>query len=170
MLYTEGMKTKTVWWLVGLIVAVLGFFAWLNTLEPAPAAARTTREVALLCTSDMATQFHIHPILKIILDGKDQIIPAGIGIRPNCMNSIHTHDASGMLHVESPEKRDFVLADFFAVWSKPFSQDQILDMKTDATHTIRVTVNGQEVTTYENTVLRDKDQIVISYEQKKITP
>lgn len=125
---------------------------------------RTNREIALICTSDMATQFHIHPHLEILIDGEQQSIPADIGVKPACMNALHTHDASGTLHVESPEKRDFTLADFFAVWGQTFSKDQVLQSAVDGTHHIRVTVNGTETDTYENTILRDKDQIVISYE------
>lgn len=124
----------------------------------------STREVALLCTTDMATQFHIHPVLKIVINGEEQIIPAEIGIQPTCMNSLHTHDATGTLHVEAPEKRDFTLGDFFAVWQKPFSQNELLDFKADATHKVSLTVNGAEVDTFENTILNDLDHIVISYE------
>ncbi len=114
----------------------------------------------------MATQFHIHPVLKIVVNGKEQVVPANIGIQPNCMNSLHTHDASGTIHVEAPEQRDFTLDDLFAVWKESFNKDQILEYKADATHQIHVSVNGAKLDTYENTVLRDKDQIIISYENK----
>lgn len=115
----------------------------------------------------MFTTFHIHPHLQIIINGQQQDIPANIGITLACMHPIHTHDASGTLHVESPEPKDFTLADFFAVWGKTFTQNQIFDSAIDSSHIIKVTVNGSPVDTYENTVLRDKDQIVVSYEGKK---
>ncbi len=125
---------------------------------------RTAREVALTCTTDMATKFHIHPNLEIRFDGEVQTMPADVGILPNCMYSLHTHTADGILHVEAPEKKDFTLSDFFAVWDKPFSKTEILDKKTGDTHRIRVTVNGEEVSTYEHTLLVDADKIVIFYE------
>ncbi len=83
------------------------------------------------------------------------------------MHPIHTHDASGKIHIESPEPRDFTLGDFFAVWGKTFSQSQILDSVADASHTIDVTVSGSKVDTYQNTVMHDNDQIVVSYAAKK---
>ena len=83
------------------------------------------------------------------------------------MNPLHTHDSSGKIHVESPEKRDFTLADLFAVWKKIFTKDQILDYKADQTHFIRETVNGAETKDYQNTVLHDGDNIIIYYEEKK---
>lgn len=125
----------------------------------------TSREVALTCTTDMATKFHIHPMLEIYLLGERQPIPANIGIQPTCMTSLHTHTPDGEIHVESPYKKDFTLGDFFAVWQQPFSKDAILDRTTDAEHTISVLVNGEPVDTYEHTILRDKDVIVIRYEQ-----
>ena len=114
----------------------------------------------------MATEFHIHPNLEIIINGQKQEIPTDIGIVDGCMNALHTHDNTGVIHVESPEKRDFQLSDFFAVWNKTYSKDQILDYKVDDTHTIRQTINGKETQDFENTVLYDEDQIVISYEEK----
>lgn len=125
---------------------------------------RTNREVALTCTTDMATEFHIHPTLEIIVNGEKQEIPPNIGVLPNCMNALHTHDAVGTIHVESPERRDFTLADFFAVWGKPFTNEEVLGYKMDETHRIKVLVDGVEVDTYENTVLKDKEKIIISYE------
>ncbi len=156
-----------IFWQVFITVAVFGVVWLIVTAPKRPASSITTREVALTCTTDMATQFHIHTGLKIIIGGKPQDIPANIGIHPQCMNSLHTHDGTGQIHVESPEKRDFTLADFFAVWGTSFDSTQILSQKIDDHHIIRVTVNGKTVETYEHTVLVDHDDIVISYEEKK---
>ncbi len=149
-------------WCVGSLItlAFIGLIFW-NYKNSA--SSKTNRELALICTTDMATQFHIHPNLEIIINGKQQQIPEGIGINSGCMNSLHTHDNSGKIHVESPEKRDFTLADFFAVWKKTYSKDQIFDYKADEIHIIRETVNEKETQDYENTILRDNDQIIIYY-------
>ena len=132
----------------------------------APAKQLTTRELAMSCTTDMATQFHIHPNLKIVIGGKNVPIPEGIGIVDGCMHPLHTHDATGQLHVESPEKRDFTLGDFFAVWGKPFDKDHILDAAADTRNAVRMSVNGKDVDTFEGTVVHDKDDIVIRYESR----
>ena len=112
----------------------------------------------------MATQFHIHPILKIIVNDQLKEIPANVGINPTCMMSLHTHDNTGIIHVESPEKRDFTLGDFFAVWDKTFTKYQILESVVDNTHEIKMTVNGEQSAEFEKLILRDKEQIVIKYE------
>ncbi len=126
----------------------------------------TSREAALICTTDMATEYHIHPELTIVINGEKEVLPPDIGLTPTCMNAIHTHDSSGIIHVESPVQKDFTLGDFFAVWQKDFSKDGILDETVDASTQIIVTVNGEVVDTYENTMFRDKDKIVIEYKKK----
>lgn len=122
---------------------------------------QTSREVALNCTSDMFTKFHIHPELRIFIKGEEIKIPSNIGIKPNCMNAIHTHDDMPVIHVESPVVKDFTLGDFFAVWDKSFNSMQILDFVATEEGQIRVTVNGQTSDSYENIILRDGDKIVI---------
>lgn len=159
---------KGVWIGGSIVLAIIALIVWLAFYADTPStSSRSTREVALACTTDMATKFHIHPNLHIVIRGEAQVIPTNIGVRPNCMNALHTHDTTGKLHVESPEKRDFTLADFFAIWGKTYSKDRILDSQADDRFVIRETVNGKEVQDYENTVVHDGDQIVISYEEKK---
>jgi hypothetical protein len=114
----------------------------------------------------MFTEFHIHPKLSIIINGESQVIPANIGITPLCMKSLHTHDATGEIHVEAPVKRDFILGDFFAVWEQPFDATHIMNYVVDEDSEIIMTVNGKVVDTYENTPLVDKDKIVVEYKKK----
>lgn len=156
--------------LLPLVLLVLGAGLIFAFRSPSPKTSgllettRTTREVALACDKEMAGGFHIHPILEIVVNGVPVPVPENIGIRETCMTVLHTHTPDGLIHVESPEKRDFTLADFFAVWEKPFTKDEILSYRTDATHRIIVTVDGVEVDTFENTVLKDAERIVIRYE------
>ena len=158
-------------WMTVVSFAIVGLIIWGSTAYQKSVISqyetKTSREVALTCTTDMATKFHIHPILKIIVGGVEQKIPANIGVSALCMNSIHTHDSSGTLHVESPAKKDFTVGDFFAVWGKEFNQSQILDYKTDNTNTIITTVNDKSVDTYENTIMNDGDKIIIEYKDQK---
>ena len=160
------MKNKTLWWIIGIMIFIAVLFAWGDIAARNKVSSETTRDVAMSCTTDMATRFHIHPHLEIKINGTDVAVPADIGISNTCMHPLHTHDATGTIHVESPVQKDFTLSDFFAVWNQPFSKDQILNNKADDTHTITMTVNDKPVDTFENTVLRDNDQIVISYQSK----
>jgi hypothetical protein len=60
---------------------------------------------------------HIHQHLDIYVNGKKVTVPSQIGIYDGqFLTELHTHDASGIMHVESPTKRTFDLAQFFGVW------------------------------------------------------
>lgn len=124
----------------------------------------TSREIALRTTTDMATEYHIHPELSIVINGEEVVIPTNLGVGRTGMTAIHTHDEKGVIHVEAPIKKDFTLGDFFAVWGKEFSSTKLLDEAVTESSEIVVTVNGQMVDTLENTILRDKDRIKISYQ------
>lgn len=109
-------------------------------------------------------KYHIHPRLKIIINGQERTIPANIGLSfSSCERVIHTHDETGEIHIEPNFYQEFTLGDFFSVWGEPFSKNQILDAKVDDKHEIVMTVNGKPSFEYENLVLKDKQEIVIEY-------
>lgn len=155
-------------WIVVVAVAIglLGFNTFANIISGGDSTPRSTRDVALSCTTDAFTKFHIHPHLEIMVNGARHEISSNVGVSLTCMHPLHTHDATGKIHVESPVQRDFELSDFFAVWDKPFSQNEILDWKTNETHEIIITVNGTRNDAYEKLILRDNDRIVIEYREK----
>ena len=82
------------------------------------------------------------------------------------MRPIHTHDATGTLHVEWSAPRDFILGDFFKVWGEPFSREQLLGHQAGTTHAVTLTVNGVPSLDYEKLLLRDNDRIVIEYKAR----
>src|SRR5438132_7158269 len=70
---------------------------------------------------------HIHQHLDIFVNGKPVTVPADIGINyiAKFISPLHTHDAAGIIHVESDEVRDFTLGQFFDVWGVRFTKDCI---------------------------------------------
>src|SRR5919201_3619069 len=59
------------------------------------------------------TKLHTHQHLDVFVDGQRVSVPAGIGINvaEHFISPIHTHDASGVIHVESPTVRSFSAAE-----------------------------------------------------------
>ena len=149
---------------VGIIVFFVAFIGYLIQ-RPDPRTTMTSRELLADCTTDMATQYHIHPNLKVVVSGEVIDVPQNIGIdfTRNCMSALHTHESNGKIHVESPVKKDFTLGDFFYNWNEIFNKDQIFDYQVDAEHGIKMTVDGVESKEFENLVFQDKQQIVIEY-------
>ncbi|EQD32569.1 hypothetical protein B1A_19439 [mine drainage metagenome] len=43
-----------------------------------------------------------------------------------CFYWLHTHDATGIIHIETPVARQFTLGDFFAIWGWPLSSSDLL--------------------------------------------
>jgi len=153
--------------IIGIVALIAGLIYWggaAKRKEQANLENMSSREIALRSTTDMATAYHIHPELSIIVNGTEVPIPLNLGVKATGMTAIHTHDEKGVIHVEAPIKKDFTLGDFFAVWGKDFSNTKLLENTVDKNSEIIVTVNGEKVDTYENTILRDKDKIVISYQ------
>jgi hypothetical protein len=97
----------------------------------APAAARSADGIK--CESSEQLLFHIHAHLAIFVDGEPKLLAAGIGIGPplqfaggfvvggSCFSWLHTHDQTGVIHIESPVQRTFTLGNFFDVWGQPLS-------------------------------------------------
>jgi hypothetical protein len=61
---------------------------------------------------------HDHAHIDIFVNGKRVPVPALIGINPGAgyLTELHTHDARGVIHIESQKKEDFTLGQFFAEW------------------------------------------------------
>lgn len=64
-----------------------------------------------------ALAFHIHQHLDIYVNGKHVAVPALIGIDGNSfITEMHTHDSTGVVHVESGQNRPYTLGQFFGEW------------------------------------------------------
>lgn len=108
-------------------------------------------------------RYHYHVQLTIIIDGEQQPIPADIGISESCMRPVHTHDEPGKIHIETEERRDATLGDFFQIWGRTFNSQQIFDSVVDEDDTLNMTVDGEPSNKYEKLVLYDDMEIVIEY-------
>jgi len=75
-------------------------------------------QVHLNTLSQEGNVLHIHQHLDVYVNGTHVPVPAGIGIDDNTfITEMHTHDASGVLHVEAPTNHPFTLGQIFGEWS-----------------------------------------------------
>lgn len=99
------------------------------------------------CASTMPNTYHVHAFVGIIINGRHLALPDGIGMKnpgadgtyygiPNwtqyasCYYYIHAHDASGVLHIESPQSASlstslYTLGSAFDLWGMTLSTTQI---------------------------------------------
>jgi hypothetical protein len=94
-----------------------------------------------------ATTIHHHDLLQVFIHGKEVTVPALVGIDESAgyLTSLHTHDTSGILHVESPTPRTFTLGEVFDVWGVRFTSSCIGGYCSSGGDHLRVYVNGQAV-------------------------
>lgn len=85
--------------------------------------------------------FHIHAHLQIYVDRQQRAIPGGVGIVPpyqiqqspvgpfitggTAFYWLHTHDRTGVIHIESPVQRVYTLGEFFDIWGQPLGTAQV---------------------------------------------
>jgi len=105
---------------------------------------------------------HIHPHLAVSVDGSPITVPSQIGIDQSLWKDhsldqygspgfapLHTHDASGTIHVESTVSRNYTLGEFLNIWGG-------LDTSGK---TVSATVDGKPVANFRDIVLQDGQQI-----------
>ena len=144
----RAMRRVTKIALIAVVVGgSVGAFVWyLASRPPVPEGEIVSRN-----------ELHWHPELAIYVKGVKQEIPADIGIGA-VHQPIHTHDATGTLHLEFQglvRKHDITLGQFFKNWGR--------DMQSFGEN-VKMTVDGEENTEFENYVMQDKDKVELRFE------
>ncbi len=156
------------WVAAGAVAAAISLFAFQGPGRPS--ATRTGTAFPFPCLEHETVALHVHPWLRIVIDGQPVTVPAGIGIpralsdargvvhAGACFQPLHTHDASGIVHVEGPDPAwRYTLGDFFRVWRATYpnvavgghpspidyTRDDLLGFRADAAHAIRLVVDGR---------------------------
>jgi len=84
---------------------------------------RRLRPLDLDALGQEGAAVHIHAHLDVYVAGQHVKVPAlvGIDVVRQFITELHTHDTSGVLHVESPSMRTFTLGQFFGEWGVKLS-------------------------------------------------
>ncbi len=97
------------------------------------------------CIASEEQPYQAYVTIFVTVDNQEVVVPKDIGIAPDCVRPIHTHDASGLIHVAYERPHEFMLGHFLWYWNFDI-------LKYDAT----VYVNGSNVgEKYLDTVLQD---------------
>jgi hypothetical protein len=117
------------------------------------------------CNRSEQLNYHIHSGLDVFVNGVQQQVPSNIGIlsSPSCLYWLHTHSANGIIHIEAPETREFLLGQFIDVWEQTLTNsttffDSVSDMPVTAY------VDGQRFEgDYRTIPLESLREIVLAY-------
>lgn len=119
-----------------------GFPPW-----PAPADPRPGIKAAGLKAEPMeGAAEHYHAHLDIYVNGKPVPVAADVGIDPasQTLTDLHTHDTTGVLHIESHTKGTrYTLGQFFTEWGVKLTRDQIGALRTGGGRAFAAYVGGR---------------------------
>jgi hypothetical protein len=110
--------------------------------------------------------YHIHAHLDIYVRGVHVPVPAlvGINVVDRFLTVLHTHDATGVVHIESASSKPYALGKFFGVWGVRLTPSCIGRYCTGAKAKLRVYVGGKPYTGNPAAiVLREHEEIVLAY-------
>ena len=138
-------------------------------LAPAADEAEFFPVDGISCETSEQLLFHIHAHLDIFVDGGQELVAAGIGIGPpltydstgfvtggSCFSWLHTHDTSGIIHIESPIQRTYTLGNFFDIWGLPLSSAEV----GPATGPVSAFLNGAPFTGDLTTIPLDAYNVI----------
>ena len=116
--------------------------------------------------------YHIHALLRIYINGKQEPIPGQIGIDQSgqFLAALHTHDTSGIVHMEADNFYPFKLGQFFDIWGVKFTDTQVGAYYNQGQNTVQVYVNGKKVADPVNYKMQRHDTIVVAYGKPRSFP
>jgi hypothetical protein len=157
---------------IGLIVVAIsiGISLAVTSYKLLPSSSSALSVDEIQCNASEQLLFHIHAHLDVFVNGQLMYIPPQIGIIPDkCIYWLHTHDNSGIIHIESPIKRDFTLGQFFDLWKSKLNDREVFNKtfnKTGNNNMPQIYINGNKLpigTNYRDVKLHAHDEIALIY-------
>ncbi|MEU4377580.1 hypothetical protein [Pseudonocardia alni] len=135
---------------------------------PAPAEPFAGMRAAGLPVSDMSNMArHFHAHLDVIVNGEPVPVPADLGVNPASgqMSALHTHDTTGLVHVESSDPTGrYILGQLFNEWNVALGPTGLGALSVGPGTSLRTFVDGVEVPGNPAAIeLREHQQIALIY-------
>jgi hypothetical protein len=161
-------------WLV-IVVAVVALCGCGSSKKPATSAATTPATTSngaplidgISCQPEHL-ESHYHAHLTLLDNGQQVTVPAFIGIdlQHQCLYWLHTHDATGVMHIESPDTRTYTLGQFFDVWGQPLSAARAASLKGR----LKVFVGGRRVSGNPRAIVLKPHELITIEQGRTVAP
>jgi hypothetical protein len=160
----ERRRRRIILWVAGALAAVVAAAVVLVGMRAggdgpehhATSAARASwprpddtadraRAIGLAVAPMEGTARHFHSHLDILVDGRPVSVPAGLGIATSGqeMAELHTHDTTGVLHIEAPTTgKRYVLGQLFTEWGVHLDATDLGGLKAGGERTLTAYVDG----------------------------
>lgn len=109
--------------------------------------------------------YHVHAELMVFINGKQTTVPANLGIDPQgrFIAPLHTHDTSGVVHMESTSYYPFTLGEFINIWGVSFTDQQLGGYKAGNGNVLQLWVNGKQIADPVHYVMKPHDIMILGY-------
>lgn len=97
----------------------------------------------ITCVPSEGQAQHFHDQLYIFVNGQQVAVPQDVGIvlSQGCLYSLHTHDSSGIIHIESDSpNQTYYLGNFFDIWGQSLTSTNFMGNKIDSSHKFEMLV------------------------------
>jgi hypothetical protein len=129
------------------------------------------------CRKALSSIYHHHVHLSLFVNGVQYAISRGTGMKnpgkskfiyhADCFYFLHTHDETGIIHIEPPNGNVFGLHQYFGVWGMPLSTTNVAGYQGAVT----VFVNGTQQNVDPNTLkFHPYDEITLEVGTPVVTP
>jgi hypothetical protein len=160
-----------------IVFVGIGIFVYMNNNTQSASTTETVVNPSyppvdgIYCDSLEQTTYHYHALLAMYINGKQAALPSQIGIAPDgsCYYWLHTHDSSGVIHIEAPANHSFTLGNFLDEWSQHFSSLGYPAQLNSPNW--QVWINGKVYTgDLHNIVLKSHEIITLAYNSPGVKP
>jgi hypothetical protein len=181
---------KTVFVMMGGLILAAVYFGWLSSHDTSKTVSTETANSELLpglqlgeapweaelshlrerlnriglpALTEEGSALHIHQHLDIFIHGKSVSVPQAIGFsaRERFISPIHTHDANGVIHIESPSVQQFTLGQFLDVWGVRLSSKCIGAYCATQQDVLKAYINGQPISGDIRSIVLAEHQVIV---------
>jgi hypothetical protein len=136
---------------------IIGAIGAIAAIAVVIALTTTPSEASGVVAHGERVVYHNHAVIEYYVDGLKQTVPSDIGVPipenhplakygPAGFSPIHTHDSTGIIHLESKEQRSYTFGDFLDLWG--------LDLSGNSASLF---VNNRPVVDINGHVVQDQD-------------
>jgi hypothetical protein len=129
------------------------------------------------CSKSLSPVFHHHVHLSLFVNGEQIAIPRGTGMEDpsqghyiyhaECFYWLHTHDETGIIHMEAPTSRFYDLHDYFYEWGEPLTPTNVAGY----TGAVTVFINGVQQSVDPRTIqFNPYEEITLEIGTPIVTP
>jgi hypothetical protein len=144
--------------------------ATLNSQRYWPDGAGTGKSIdGVNCASSEA--YHVHSLVSIYKDGSRLALPMEIGLK-GCTYEMHTHDYTGVVHIEAATPKTFTLGQFFSLWGRDLTRAGVAGLPGPVRYYL---IQNEKLTPYTGdpaaiTLIRHGEILILSGKSPGVVP